>query len=102
MSSKVETSLNSLVRDSYSNILYKAITVGSAALPLRLPHLDSARNDNKDQTDFMSNSPNHNCTQVAVILSEAKDPAYEAWDTLDEKGDPTSYERFLAPLGMTL
>jgi hypothetical protein len=64
--------------------------------------LDSARNDNKDQTDFMSNSPNHNCAHPAVILSEAKDLAHEAWDTLDEKRDPTPYERFLAPLGMTL
>ena len=44
----LETSRNSLVRDSYINILYKAINVGSAALPLRLPHLDSAQNDNKD------------------------------------------------------
>jgi hypothetical protein len=38
------------VRDSYINILCKAINVGSAALPLRLPHLDSARNDNKDRS----------------------------------------------------
>ena len=52
--------------------------------------------------DFMSNSPNHNCAHLAVILNEAKDLAHEAWDTLDEKRDPTSYERFLAPLGMTL
>jgi hypothetical protein len=91
MSSEVETSRNSLVRDSYINILYEAINVGSAALPLRLPHLDFARNDNKDQTDFMSNSAKHNCTQLAVILipqSREKDPAYEAWDTLDEKRDP--------------
>jgi hypothetical protein len=64
--------------------------------------LDSARNDNKDQTDFMSNSPNHNCAHLAGILSKAKDLAHEAWDTLDEKRDPTSYERFLAVLGMTL
>jgi len=50
----------------------------------------------------MSNSPNHNCAHPAVILSEAKDFAHEGWDTLDEKRDPTPYERFLAPLGMTL
>jgi hypothetical protein len=82
MSSEVETSLN---------INSNPATAG-----------DSARNDNKDQTDFMSNSPNHNCAHLALILSEAKDLAHEAWDTLDEKRDPTSYERFLAPLGMTL
>ena len=67
--------------------------------------LDSARNDNKDQTDFMSNSPNHNCAHLVVILipqSREKDLAHEAWDTLDEKRDPISYERFLAPLGMIL
>jgi hypothetical protein len=52
--------------------------------------------------DFMSNSSNHNCVHPAAILSEAKDLAQEAWDTLDEKRDPTPYERFLAPLGMTL
>jgi hypothetical protein len=52
--------------------------------------------------DFMSNSPNHNSAHLAVILSEAKDLAHEAWDTLDEKRDPTPYERFLAPLGMTV
>jgi hypothetical protein len=50
----------------------------------------------------MSKHPNHNCAHLAVILSEAKDLAHEAWDTLDKKGDPTSYERFLAPLGMTV
>ena len=54
----------------------------------------------------MSNSANHNysnynCTQLTVILSEAKDLAYGAWHKVDEKSDPTSYERFLAPLGMT-
>ena len=51
---------------------------------------------------FMSNSPNHNCAHLAVILSEAKDLAHEAWRTREEKRDPTPYERFLAPLGMTL
>ena len=50
----------------------------------------------------MSNSANHNSRyQLTVILNEV-DLAYEAWDTLDENGDPTSYERFLAPLGTTL
>ncbi len=43
----------------------------------------------------MSKHPNHNSAHLAVILSEAKDLAHEAWDTLDKKGDPTSYERFL-------
>src|SRR5580765_6967175 len=33
--------------------------------------LDFARNDNKDQTDFMSNSPNHNCATVAAAVSAA-------------------------------
>jgi len=51
-------------------------------------------------TDFMSNGANHNCP-TSVILSEAKDLAYGAWHKVDEKSDPTSYERFLAPLGMT-
>jgi len=50
----------------------------------------------------MSDRPNHNCAHLAVILSEAKDPAHEAWDTLDEKRNPATYERFLAPLGMIL
>jgi hypothetical protein len=55
--------------------------------------------------DFISNSPNHNSAHLAVILipqSREKDLAHEAWDTLDEKRDPTPYERFLAPLGMTV
>jgi hypothetical protein len=64
--------------------------------------LDSARNDNKTLADFMSNSSNHNCAQLTVLLNEAKDLADEAWDTLDKKRDPTPCERFLAPLGMTL
>jgi hypothetical protein len=50
----------------------------------------------------MSNRPNHNCAHLSVILSEAKDLAHECWGTRDEKRDPTPYERFLAPLGMTL
>jgi hypothetical protein len=48
--------------------------------------------------DFMSNSPNHNCAHLAVILilqSREKDLTHEAWDTLDVKRDPTPYERFL-------
>ena len=39
--------------------------------------------------------------QLRVILSEAKNLAYEAWGTLHGKHDPGSYERSLAPLGMT-
>jgi len=53
----------------------------------------------------MSNSPNHNCSHLRVILipqSREKDLAHEAGDTLDEKRNPAPYERFLAPLGMTL
>jgi len=54
----------------------------------------------------MSNSANHNCanyncTQLTVILSEAKDLAYGACHALNEKRDTTSHETFLAPLGMT-
>ena len=51
-------------------------------------------------TDFMSNGPNHNCP-TSVILSEAKDLAYEDQNTLRRKCDPTPCARFLAPLGMT-
>ena len=50
----------------------------------------------------MGDRPNHNCALLTVILSEAKDLAHEALDWLDEKRDPTPYERVLAPLGMTL
>jgi len=53
----------------------------------------------------MSNSPNHNCSHLRVILIpqlREKDLAHEAGDTLDEKRNPAPYERFLAPLGMTL
>jgi hypothetical protein len=53
--------------------------------------------------DFMSNSLDHNCAQLAVTLipqSREKDLAHEASDTLEKKCVP-SYERFLASLGMT-
>ena len=53
----------------------------------------------------MSDRPNHNCALLTVILipqRREKDLAHEAWDRLDEKRDPTPYEMFLAPFGMTL
>ena len=50
----------------------------------------------------MSNRPNHNCAPLGVILSKAKDLAHEGCDTLERKCAPTSCERFLARLGMTL
>jgi len=34
-------------------------------------------------TDFMSNGPNHNC-RTSVILSEAKDRAYEDLNIKEE------------------
>ena len=53
----------------------------------------------------MSDRPNHNSALHAVILipqSREKDRGHEGCDTLERKCAPTSYERFLAPLGMTL
>jgi len=53
----------------------------------------------------MSDRPTHNSALLTVILippPREKDLAHEAWDRLDEKRDPTPYERFLAPFGMTL
>ena len=50
----------------------------------------------------MSNSPKSQLRPLGVILSKAKDLAHEGCDTLERKCAPTSCERFLARLGMTL